>query len=220
MSRKSVHTKEPESSPLPPATKAARPRPNAGKQQLDFPRLIWLRGEKIRVRWVTDYERGTVENADLSAYGFAYDLSGNFYAMEVAGGDCDLTPSSIQILQGKRALHWLVTRLTDDAPIVRELRRAIDNPQFEFMPLVATREVPKRMRKSPGRKPKSFTNSFCSRPRWLNACANSTPIRRLKTSPTPAAPRAPSIKPSTRRKTSNSRRTLNPPRPRHFFFPK
>jgi hypothetical protein len=106
-----------------------------------------LRGQKIEIRWVWQMESYQVpEDSGLYFFGLAYDRAGNFYGVsEVSDGP---RGSMVKKLTGKSALVWFAEHASWDEAFTRELMRVINNPAFEFMPLVPTRELPKRKRKA------------------------------------------------------------------------
>ena len=119
----------------------------------DFPDEINFRTQCVAVRMVISVSIGTKEAGDYGERGLAYDRAGNFYAITLEG-DAEGPNDSwlIQVLRGKDALHWFAKHLSQDEPFTLELLRAIDAPEFDFMPLIAIgakRPRIKRAKKKP-----------------------------------------------------------------------
>lgn len=101
-----------------------------------------LPGRKIEIRWVFQADGFKEDDGDTVFFrGLAYDREGCFYAISERCVDAPLNRPTklIRKLTGKAALAWFAKTASWDADFSRELCRAIDNPQFEFMPLVPAR---------------------------------------------------------------------------------
>lgn len=116
---------------------------------LDADGDLRLPGQKIEIRWVFQTEQFAEDTGDFVHFrGLAYDRGGTFYAIKRLDRGRDDVTSKVERLTGKQALSWFVKNASWDAPFQRELCRAIDNPEFEFMALMPTRELAKRTRKA------------------------------------------------------------------------
>ena len=133
-----------------PAPKQKQFKPfdvKVGEHPLEFHRTLEIKGLgtfPVRaVAWPYANPQSSVNRFQLVA-----DEAGNYYAIEyLAGKDRTMKDwrngnraQIVKALTGREALHWIVRAFVDetDDHIYEELHRAIRQPEFEFMPLVAT----------------------------------------------------------------------------------
>ena len=110
---------------------------------------LLLAGQKVEIRWILQTDVFKDDDGDTEHFtGLAYDRAGNFYGVLRRNGRPHSLDSTVEKLHGKAALSWFARHFSWDAAFSRELCKAIDSPQFEFMSLVPQRVPPKRKRKA------------------------------------------------------------------------
>jgi len=76
------------------------------------------------------------------------DEAGRFYGFEMEEGPDETTNPKVlaRLADGKQAMQWMTRHLVWSLPLQRQFQRAIENPVFEFYPMLP--ESPKRRKRA------------------------------------------------------------------------
>ena len=96
----------------------------------------------------TEWEDGSLPVDSL----LFMDLHGRFYGIEEQVGPDRLTNPKVlaRLPDGKQAMKWAAKHLIANAPMCSQFVKAIENPAFEFMPMIP--EGPKRRKRRTAKK--------------------------------------------------------------------